>query len=93
MVDERGNADAEEMIRGVRSVYLPNKVVLLKEPDDLSILKLAPFTKGQKMIDGKATVYICRNCEAPLTNPLVVRQILLKNQVSFVSCNVLLNYL
>ena len=75
IVGERGNADTDEMIRVVRSVYLPNKVVLLKEPDDSKVIKLAPYTKGQKMIDGKATVYICRNfgCEAPLTDPKKVR--------------------
>jgi len=58
------------MISAVRSVYLPNKVVLLKEPDDRSLEKLAPYTQTQEMVDGKATVYICRHftCEAPLTN-------------------------
>jgi len=70
--------DTKEMIRAVRSVYLPNKVVLLKEPDDPVILKLAPYTVDQKQIDGKATVYICRNfaCEAPLTDPEKVIEML-----------------
>ena len=65
------SSDTQEIIQAVRSVYLPNKVVLLKEPDDPAVIKLAPYTQAQQMIDGKATVYICRNfaCEAPLTDP------------------------
>jgi uncharacterized protein YyaL (SSP411 family) len=68
------STDTKEMISAVRSLYLPNKVVLLREPDDPAIIKLASYTKDQKMIDGKATVYICRNfvCEAPLTDPTSV---------------------
>ena len=76
IVGERGTADTEEMVRAVRSVYLPNTVVVFKESGDESIGKLAPYTKDQKMIDGKATVFICRNfaCESPLTDPEKVRE-------------------
>jgi len=74
IVGNPDSPDTKEMIRAVRSIYLPNKVVLLKEPDDPAVMKLASYTKDQKQIDGKATVYICRNfaCEAPLTDPVDV---------------------
>jgi uncharacterized protein len=66
--------DTQEMIRTIRSVYLPNKVVLLKDPNHAELKKMAPYTESQKMIGGKATVYICRNfaCEAPLVDPAEV---------------------
>ena len=72
---ERGAADTEAMIEAVRSIYLPTRVVILKEPDDPAIEKIASYTKEQKQINGKATVYICRNfaCEAPLTDPEAVK--------------------
>ncbi len=77
IVGERGSADTEAMIFAIRSVYQPNKVVLLK--DDPAVEKLAPYTQAQKTVDGKATVYICRNfaCEAPLTDPGAVKGALL----------------
>jgi len=78
IVGSSDSLDTQEMIRAIRSVYLPNKVVLLKEPDDPAIIKFVPYTRDQKRVDGKATVYICRNfaCEAPLTDPAeVVKQL------------------
>ncbi len=71
IVGRLGAPATQAMIRAVRSVYLPDKVVLLKEPDDPAIIKLAPFTGTQEQIGGNVTVYICRDfsCEQPLTDP------------------------
>jgi len=61
-----------QMIEVVRSTYLPNKVVLLKEPgpagDRLSVI--APFTKESEPIGGKNTGYVCQgwNCDVPTTD-------------------------
>jgi uncharacterized protein YyaL (SSP411 family) len=65
-------ADTQKMLHALRSRYLPNLVVLLRpdvvgEPD---ICRLAEFTKHQRMLDGKATAYVCQNfqCQIPTTD-------------------------
>jgi len=61
------------LIGAIRSVYQPNRTVLLKTP---GLEKIAPFTSNMKRVDGKPSVYICRNfsCEQPLTDPSEVRE-------------------
>ncbi|GAH41608.1 unnamed protein product [marine sediment metagenome] len=68
-----GNADAadtKQMLKLVRSKFLPNAVVLLHEQDNASsgIYKIVPFTKNQVVIKGKATAYVCENyvCKQPV---------------------------
>jgi uncharacterized protein len=66
-----GKKDSEETKKAleiINSVYFPNKVVLLKYGDDLD--KLAGYTKEQVAIDGKTTIYFCKNfaCEQPFTD-------------------------
>jgi hypothetical protein len=83
IVGARAGEDTLSMIRRLRSVYLPNKVVLFR-PTDLNnppILKLADFVRYQVAIDGRATVYVCQNyaCELPTTDPDMMIQ-LFKNR-------------
>lgn len=63
--------NTQQMLRELNRHFIPNKVVILNDPDDKSIQELAPYTKQQTMRDGKATVYICQNysCEQPVTDP------------------------
>ncbi|QBG49240.1 thioredoxin domain-containing protein [Verrucomicrobia bacterium S94] len=61
--------EARPMIEYLHSVYHPGKVILLKDAEHADQLAvLAPFTEEQQMIDGKPTVYLCRNfsCEKPI---------------------------
>jgi uncharacterized protein YyaL (SSP411 family) len=64
--------DGKAMIRAVRSGYSPRKVVLLKAPGDPGevLSALVPFTVAHEAVDGKATVFICRDfrCELPTTD-------------------------
>ncbi len=49
-------------IQAILRRYLPNKVVLLREPDDdAPITELAEFTRYQYSLDGQPTAYVCRN--------------------------------
>ncbi len=52
--------------------FLPNKVVLLRPDGEEAppISAIAPYTEGQKTIDGKATAYVCKNfaCNLPTTD-------------------------
>jgi len=61
----------QQMLRTINSAYKPGKVVLFKDPAKADALaEIAPFTKEKEMMDGKATVYICRNfvCEQPINS-------------------------
>jgi uncharacterized protein YyaL (SSP411 family) len=62
----------EDFLDSLRSVYLPNKVVLHR-PDGESpeIATMSPFVLDQKSIGGKPTAYVCVNhkCKVPTTDP------------------------
>ena len=61
------------------SKYNPNKVVLLKDAtDDSELTEIAPFTKGQLILDGKATAYVCLNhvCNLPTTEIIKMTELL-----------------
>ena len=74
IVGDRNNDATKKMLNEINKKYIPNKVVLLKSnaKGTNGISEIAPFTKEQKMLNGKTTVYICRNyvCNLPTTNPL-----------------------
>ncbi|MCF6175475.1 MAG: thioredoxin domain-containing protein [Victivallaceae bacterium] len=67
-----GDYDVPETVAFIRALnknYLPDTVVILRPPDnEAPILKLAPYAKAQKMLDGKTTVYVCKNfaCQQPV---------------------------
>ncbi|MCF7848487.1 MAG: thioredoxin domain-containing protein [Kiritimatiellales bacterium] len=73
LVGKSGAEDTAAMLKTIRSVYRPGKVLLFKDvsTSDGTLEKLAPFTKEQGMVAGKATVYICRNfaCDQPINSP------------------------
>ncbi|MEN6321194.1 MAG: thioredoxin domain-containing protein [Syntrophaceae bacterium] len=64
--------DTEVMVRALRRHYLPNTVVILRPPDEVSpkIVSMAPFTKDMKPFDDRATAYVCSNftCHRPTTD-------------------------
>lgn len=76
---ERGSEDTEKMIEALREVYVPNKIVLLRDSGS-GITDLAPFTKEQQTIGGKAAAYVCMNyeCDLPVTDPEKVRELVTK---------------
>ena len=65
-------SDTREMAQVLRKEFAPNKVVLFRpaEEEQPEISDLAPFTRFQVSIDGKATAYVCRDyaCELPVTD-------------------------
>jgi uncharacterized protein YyaL (SSP411 family) len=71
-----GDPDAQdtiEMLKALRSRYIPNKVVILVDSGEVSspaIHRLAEFTKDLSTIEGAATAYVCANqsCELPTTD-------------------------
>ncbi len=66
---EPGAEDTQALLQAVRSVYVPNKVVLLRpaEADGNLIARLAPFVGSHSAVNGKATAYVCQDfrCQRP----------------------------
>jgi uncharacterized protein YyaL (SSP411 family) len=64
------------MRRAVERRYRPFSVVMPVVPGDRQerLSAIAPFVADMKMIDGKATAYVCRDfaCDAPVTDPAVL---------------------
>jgi len=75
LVGDKGSAEANKMLAIIRQHYRPNTVVLWH---DKQIETLAPFTKGQKALDGKITAYVCENfqCNLPSNDPATVAKLL-----------------
>ena len=71
VVGEEGATDTDTLLKALSSQYLPDKVVLFKPSGEKGegLPAIVPFTKDMKMIDGKATAYVCTNCtcKAPAT--------------------------
>ena len=61
--------NANVMVKEIRRNYLPAKIVILKTASN-NLQKIAPYVSGQNPINGKATVYLCRNfsCVYPITD-------------------------
>ena len=61
--------DTEEMLKTIWKEFISNKVVILRPTENESpvIVNLAKFTQFMKMINGKATAYICLNYACKIT--------------------------
>ena len=61
-----GNNSKDEFLKKIREEFNPNKVVLLKSKE---LEEVSDYVKDLKCVDGKTTVYICKNfvCELPIT--------------------------
>ena len=74
--------DTQQMLKLIRSKFLPNTVLLLNQQKntDSGIDKTIPFIKNLIAIEGKATAYVCENfaCNRPI-NKLDELDILLSN--------------
>jgi hypothetical protein len=72
IVGDEDKEDTKAMLMALNSRFVPNKVVLFKAPGEKgdALAELAPFTKDMKMIDGKATAYVCTggSCKQPVTD-------------------------
>jgi uncharacterized protein YyaL (SSP411 family) len=80
IVGDPAKNDTKAMQRALNENYLPNKV-LLQVPltgTAADIVRLAPYVKDYKAVDGKATAYVCRShqCQLPTTRVTEMLQLL-----------------
>lgn len=69
---------AAKLLDVVREMYRPELVVLCKLPGEAGerLAESAPFVAEQRMLDGRATAYLCRDfaCQMPTDDPEVLRK-------------------
>ena len=67
-----GPAEANTMLKEIRTRYLPTKVLALADGDPA----MARLTDGKASIKGMPTVYVCENfaCKAPVTDVTALRK-------------------
>jgi hypothetical protein len=67
---EQHSPMTETMLKIIRKQFIPNKIVLLiSSREKNKITQIAPFTKDYNGLNGKLTVYVCRDyiCSLPVT--------------------------
>jgi uncharacterized protein len=76
IIGPRDSADTAALWTAANKKYRPFSVVTRVDPADQAALAVhMPWIAQMKIIDGKATVYVCRGfaCDAPSTDPVVLR--------------------
>ena len=76
IVGRRGAADTQALWRAAHQRYRPFTVMLLADPAEQAALAMhMPWVAEMKMIDNRATAYVCRDfaCDAPTTDASVLR--------------------
>jgi len=61
----------QALLRTINSTYLPNRVLMLSNPDDPSHNADSPLLRDRSLVNGAPAVYVCRDytCQAPATTP------------------------
>jgi uncharacterized protein YyaL (SSP411 family) len=72
IVGDKDSDETKKIIAGANSIFVPNKVVILKtsESKEPEITRIAHYTKDMQIINDKPTIYICSNfeCKSPTNN-------------------------
>jgi uncharacterized protein YyaL (SSP411 family) len=71
IVGRQDRPETKELLRTIYSLYLPNKIVARREPDDTAPAQRIRLLADRPLIDGKPTAHVCRNfvCRRPTTEP------------------------
>jgi hypothetical protein len=73
--------DTRDMLRSLRTFYIPNKIVVFRSSDaeQPEITRIADFIKNHTGVNGKATAYVCQDyaCKTPVTDIAEMRRQLL----------------
>ena len=80
IVSEKKESIVTEGLSLIRSIFNPNKVVILKTDNlDKDFVELLSFTKDMKLKDNKTTFYVCRDyvCNQPVNSITELEKLLL----------------
>jgi uncharacterized protein YyaL (SSP411 family) len=69
IVGSRSQAGTSRLAEAVYRRYLPNKVVVVADPEDTALTSKVPLLQGKGLVGGKSAAYVCQNysCKAPVT--------------------------
>jgi uncharacterized protein YyaL (SSP411 family) len=77
VVGEPKAEDTRDMLRSLRTSYIPNKIVIFRSSDteEPQITQIADFVKNHVSVNGKATAYVCQDyaCKMPVTDVAEMR--------------------
>lgn len=73
LAGQKDDPKTQEMLKILYDKFIPNKVVIFRPASDdeaKAIVNLIPFVKGQQVLEGKTTAYVCKNynCQFPTTD-------------------------
>ncbi|MDE2485314.1 MAG: DUF255 domain-containing protein [candidate division NC10 bacterium] len=76
LIGEPAEVGYETLRMEVGRHYLPNRIIAHHDPTEGE--PTVPMVKGKGLVNGRATLYICRNftCQAPITDPAQVAEAL-----------------
>ena len=75
VIGRTGDADTTAALAIIRAKFAPNRVVAYHDPTAGDPPTAIPLLAGKPMVEGKVTVYICRDftCQAPLVGLEAIR--------------------
>jgi hypothetical protein len=83
----RGREDTERMLSEVHRSFIPNKVILLADGAEgqAFLSRYVPFLGSVRMLEGKATAYVCENyaCKLPTSDLRVMARLLAGSSSDF----------
>jgi uncharacterized protein YyaL (SSP411 family) len=79
LVGEPDAPDTQALRAAIFRPFLPNKVAVLRRPDEEPPAIPSPLLEGRAQIDGKATAYVCEHyaCKLPVTDVDALKEQLL----------------
>ena len=79
-----GQPESAKLLRVIRGLYLPNKVVLLADGGQNQdwLVEHVAGVRSMGSLQGRPAAYVCRNftCELPVTEPKELMELLEKQQ-------------
>ncbi len=67
-----GDSSTDKMLEAIKNIYIPAKIFIFHDESEKGkeIEGVVPFVEGQRMLDGRATAYVCENftCNQPVND-------------------------
>ncbi len=85
LITDDNETEKEIMLDSLNSLFVPNKVVLLKnKSNETELGNAASFTKDYAILENQVLAYVCQNfvCSLPTNDPAELRELLNKKKVS-----------
>jgi uncharacterized protein YyaL (SSP411 family) len=82
LVAEEDDEKLVDFLLKLENSYIPNKVVILKYPDNNQLVKEIEILKDYKLVNKQVTAYVCRDfvCKQPTNDPDKMIEELSKNE-------------